>query len=65
MKRYLLDTNAVGDFLNHRHGVPQRVHEARTRAIVGVHALALRVPVLTAEYHSHTHHCTSKSGISC
>ncbi len=34
MKRYLLDTNAVGDFLNHRHGIPQRVHDARTRGIV-------------------------------
>jgi tRNA(fMet)-specific endonuclease VapC len=34
MTRYLLDTNAVGDFLNHRHGVPARVHEARTRGSV-------------------------------
>jgi tRNA(fMet)-specific endonuclease VapC len=34
MKRYLLDTNAVGDFLNHRHGIPQRVHDARTRGII-------------------------------
>ena len=30
MIRYLLDTNAVGDFINHRHGVPERVREART-----------------------------------
>jgi tRNA(fMet)-specific endonuclease VapC len=36
MKRYLLDTNAVGDFLNHRHGVPQRVAHARSQgAIIG------------------------------
>src|SRR5260370_1444405 len=33
-KRYLLDTNAVCDFLNHRHGVPERAQEARTRGIV-------------------------------
>jgi tRNA(fMet)-specific endonuclease VapC len=36
MKRYLLDTNAVGDFINHRSGVPERVHEARGRgAVIG------------------------------
>jgi tRNA(fMet)-specific endonuclease VapC len=36
MIRYLLDTNAVGDFINHRHGVPERVREARTAgAIIG------------------------------
>jgi len=35
-RRYLLDTNAVGDFLNHRHGIPERVHAARAAgAIIG------------------------------
>src|SRR5688500_18683374 len=34
MSRYLLDTNAVGDFLNHRHGIPARVQEARMRGNV-------------------------------
>jgi tRNA(fMet)-specific endonuclease VapC len=34
MSRYLLDTNAVGDFLNQRHGIPARVKEARTRGSV-------------------------------
>jgi tRNA(fMet)-specific endonuclease VapC len=34
MSRYLLDTNAVGDFLNHRHGIPARVKVARTHGIV-------------------------------
>jgi tRNA(fMet)-specific endonuclease VapC len=34
MRRYLLDTNAVGDFLNHRHGVPKRVQDARKRGVV-------------------------------
>jgi tRNA(fMet)-specific endonuclease VapC len=34
--RYLLDTNAVGDFINHRHGVTERTREARLGgAIVG------------------------------
>jgi predicted nucleic acid-binding protein len=36
MTRYLLDTNAVGDFLNHRYAVPARVRSARTRgSIIG------------------------------
>jgi tRNA(fMet)-specific endonuclease VapC len=36
MTRYLLDTNAVGDFINHRFGLPERVREARERgAIIG------------------------------
>jgi len=34
MIRYLLDTNAVGDFLNHRYGVFTRFEEARKRGIV-------------------------------
>jgi tRNA(fMet)-specific endonuclease VapC len=29
MTRYLLDTGIVGDFINHRRGVDQRVREAR------------------------------------
>ncbi len=36
MTRYLLDTNAVGDLMNHRYGVDIRVREARGRgAIIG------------------------------
>jgi len=36
MTRYLLDTNAVSDFINHRYGLPQRVADARGRgAIIG------------------------------
>lgn len=36
MKRYLLDTNAMGDFINHRHGVADCVREARLQgAILG------------------------------
>src|SRR5580704_8824791 len=36
MKRYLLDTNAVGDFINHRHGVAERLRDARmSGAIIG------------------------------
>jgi tRNA(fMet)-specific endonuclease VapC len=36
MKRYLLDTNAVGDFINHRFGVTERAQEARVRgAVIG------------------------------
>ncbi len=36
MRRYLLDTNAVGDWINRRHGVDLRVREARGRgAVVG------------------------------
>jgi tRNA(fMet)-specific endonuclease VapC len=36
MTRYLLDTNAVSDFINHRYGVPERVREARERgAVIG------------------------------
>jgi len=34
MNRYLLDTNAVGDFINHRYGLPQRVGEARRRGAI-------------------------------
>jgi tRNA(fMet)-specific endonuclease VapC len=34
MKKCLLDTNAVSDFINHRHGVPERVREARSRGVV-------------------------------
>jgi tRNA(fMet)-specific endonuclease VapC len=34
MKRYLLDTNAVGDFLNRRHGAVERIRDARIRGIV-------------------------------
>lgn len=29
MKRYILDTNALADFINHRHGVDDRVREAK------------------------------------
>ncbi len=29
MKRYLLDTGILGDFINHRHGVDIRVRQAR------------------------------------
>ena len=32
MKRYLPDTNAVGDF--HRFGVPRRVRETRARGVI-------------------------------
>jgi len=36
MSRYLLDTNAVGDFINDRYGVRERVQEARARgAVIG------------------------------
>ena len=36
MTRYLVDTNAVGDFINHRYGLPERVRDARVRgAIIG------------------------------
>jgi tRNA(fMet)-specific endonuclease VapC len=36
MSRYLLDTNAVGDFMNDRFGIPDRIREAKNRgAIVG------------------------------
>lgn len=31
MKRYLLDTNAMGDLINDRRGVPDRAAEARRR----------------------------------
>lgn len=31
MKRYLLDTNAVSDWMNQRHGVDLRAREARQR----------------------------------
>jgi tRNA(fMet)-specific endonuclease VapC len=34
MKRYLLDTNAVSDLINHRHAIPARVREARVRGVV-------------------------------
>jgi tRNA(fMet)-specific endonuclease VapC len=34
MKRCLLDTNAVADFINHRFGMPQRVREARSRGVI-------------------------------
>jgi hypothetical protein len=34
MTRYLLDTNAVGDFVNHRYGVPARVQDARARGAI-------------------------------
>jgi tRNA(fMet)-specific endonuclease VapC len=36
MTRYLLDTNAMGDFIDHRKGVDARVRDARMRgAIIG------------------------------
>ena len=36
MTRYLLDTNAVGDLMNHRHGVDVLAKEARQRgAVIG------------------------------
>jgi tRNA(fMet)-specific endonuclease VapC len=31
MKRYLLDSGIMGDFINHRRGVDERVREARRR----------------------------------
>ena len=34
MTRYLLDTNAVGDLINHRHDVEVRAKEARLRGDV-------------------------------
>lgn len=34
MKRYLLDTTAVGDFLNHRYEVPERVQTERSRGVI-------------------------------
>jgi tRNA(fMet)-specific endonuclease VapC len=36
MRRYLLDTNMMGDLINHRRGVDVRVQEARARgAVIG------------------------------
>jgi tRNA(fMet)-specific endonuclease VapC len=36
MTRYLLDTNAMGDFIDHRRGVDGRVRDARLRgAVIG------------------------------
>ena len=36
MTRYLLDTNAMGDFIDHRKGVEARVRDARMGgAIIG------------------------------
>jgi tRNA(fMet)-specific endonuclease VapC len=36
VRRYLLDTNAVGDWISRRHGVDLRVREARGRgAVIG------------------------------
>ena len=36
MTRYLLDTNAVSDYINHRYAIPDRVKEVRNRgAIIG------------------------------
>jgi hypothetical protein len=36
MRRYLLDTNAVGDWINRRHRVDLRVREARgLGAVIG------------------------------
>jgi tRNA(fMet)-specific endonuclease VapC len=36
MKRYLLDTNALSDFVNHRKGVDERVHsELKKRHVIG------------------------------
>jgi tRNA(fMet)-specific endonuclease VapC len=36
MRRYLLDTNAVGDWINRRHGLDLKVREARSRgAVIG------------------------------
>jgi tRNA(fMet)-specific endonuclease VapC len=36
MTRYLLDTNAMGDFIDHRKGVDARVRDARMRgAVIG------------------------------
>ena len=29
MIRYLLDTNLMGDFIDHRRGIPERVREAQ------------------------------------
>jgi tRNA(fMet)-specific endonuclease VapC len=34
VKRYLLDTNMMGHFLNHRHGVDEKVRQARGRGDV-------------------------------
>ena len=34
MRRYLLDTNAVGDFLNRRYNFPQRVQKERGNGVV-------------------------------
>ncbi|MFO0811259.1 MAG: type II toxin-antitoxin system VapC family toxin [Gemmataceae bacterium] len=36
MRRYLLDTNAVADFINHRRGVAERVHSLRGTAGVRI-----------------------------
>jgi tRNA(fMet)-specific endonuclease VapC len=33
MRRYLLDTGAMGDFINHRHGVDVRVRDVRQRGL--------------------------------
>ena len=36
MTRFLLDTNAMGDFIDHRRGVDVRVRAARARgAVIG------------------------------
>lgn len=31
MKRYLLDSGIMGDFINHRRGVPEKVRQAQDR----------------------------------
>jgi tRNA(fMet)-specific endonuclease VapC len=41
MTRYLLDTNAMGDFIDHRRGVDARARDARMRGAV----IGTRLPV--------------------
>src|SRR5262245_41369435 len=42
MRRYLLDTNAMGDFINRRRGVDERAREARKAGA----RLGICIPVL-------------------
>jgi len=42
MRRYLLDTNAMGDFINHQRGVADRVDEVRRQG----HRIVTCLPVV-------------------
>jgi predicted nucleic acid-binding protein len=47
MTRYILDTNALSDYINHRRGVPLRVHDARRAG----HRIGTCVPVIGELYY--------------